>query len=138
MIVLHLDPTRESRMSTILEAHTSMPVAEIEDGTKVAPNHAYVIAPNHDLTVEGDTLRLTKPAQPRGHRHPVDVLFASIAGQRRERGIAIVLSGTGTNGTQGLREIKAAGGMILVQDPPTARFDGMPRSAIGADPAGRR
>ena len=131
VVVLHLDPTRESQLSAILGLHTSMPVVEIEDGTDVAPNHVYVIAPNHDLTLDGDTLRLTDPSQPRGHHHPVDVLFKSLAEQRQERAAAIILSGTGTNGTQGLKEIRAAGGLILIQDPSGARFDGMPRSAIG-------
>ena len=132
VVVLHLDPTKGSQLSSILGLHTRMPVAEIEDGMAVHPDHVYVIAPNHDVTLDGDTLRLMRPSQPRGRRHPVDVLFKSLAEQRRERAAAIVLSGTGTNGTQGLKEIKAAGGLILVQDPGAARFDGMPRSAIGA------
>ena len=132
VVVLHLDPTKESQLSSIIAHHTAMPVIEIEDGTRVEPNHVYVIAPNHDLTLDGNALRLTEPSQPRGHRHPVDVLFTSLAGQRAECTVAVILSGTGTNGTQGLKEIKAAGGLILIQDPDTARFDGMPRSAIGA------
>jgi two-component system, chemotaxis family, CheB/CheR fusion protein len=132
VLVLHLDPTRESQLSSILERHTAMPVAQIEDGMEVQPNHVYVIAPACDVTLDGDTLRLWVPAQPRGHGHPIDVLFRSLAEHRRERAVAIVLSGTGTNGTQGIKEIKAAGGLILVEDPAVARFDGMPRSAIAA------
>jgi len=132
VVVLHLDPTRQSQLASILSHHTSMPVVEIEDGIEIAPNHVYVIAPNYDLTLDGNVLRLTEPAQPRGHRHPVDVLFQSLAEQRAERTTAIILSGTGTNGTHGLKEVKATGGLILVQDPATAGFDGMPRSAIGA------
>ena len=132
VVVLHLDPTRQSQLSSILARHSSMRVVEIQDRMQLEINHVYVIAPNSDLTIEGTTLRLAEPAQPRGRRHPVDVLFACLAGQRRERAVGIILSGTGTNGTRGLREIKAAGGMMLVQDPATARFDGMPRSAIGA------
>ena len=131
VVVLHLDPTRESQLSSIIQHHTQMPVVEIADGISVEANHVYVIAPDHDLTLHGSTLRLTEPGQPRGHRHPVDVLFQSLAGQRQQRAAAIILSGTGTNGTQGLKEIKAGGGLILVQDPATAKFDGMPRSAIG-------
>jgi two-component system, chemotaxis family, CheB/CheR fusion protein len=132
VLVLHLDPTRESQLSSILERHTRMPVAQVADGMQLRADHVYVIAPASDVTLQGDTLRLSKPAQPRGHGHPIDVLFRSLAEQRRERAVAIVLSGTGTNGTQGIKEIKAAGGLILVEDPSTARFDGMPRSAIGA------
>lgn len=132
VVVLHLDPTKESSLSSIIALHTTMTVSEVKDGLHMAPDHVYVIAPNNYLTVDGDTLRLTEPDQPRGHRHPVDVLFKSLAEQRQERTAAIVLSGTGTNGTQGLKEVKAAGGLILIQDPTSAQFDGMPRSAIGA------
>ena len=132
IVVLHLDPTRTSQLSSILALHTPMPVAEITDGMRIAPDHVYVIAPNSSLTLDSNTLRLTEPREPRGHRHPVDVLFKSLAEQREQRTAAIILSGTGTNGTQGLKEIKGAGGLVLVQDPLAARFDGMPRSAIGA------
>ena len=132
LVVLHLDPTQESHLASVLAQHTTMPVIEIEDGMEIAADRVHVIAPSYDLTVEGDTLRLSEPVQPRGHRHPIDVLFRSIAEQRQARAAAIVLSGTGTNGTQGLKEVKAAGGLILVQEPADLRFDGMPRSAIGA------
>src|SRR5579872_4665565 len=132
VLVLHLDPTRESQLSSILERHTQMPVAQVEDGMELQADHVYVIAPASDVRLEGDILRLSTPAAPRGHGHPIDVLSRSLAEQRGERAVAIVLSGTGTNGTQGIKEVKAAGGLILVEDPSTARFDGMPRSAIGA------
>lgn len=132
IVILHLDPTRASHLPSIMAHHTLMPVVEVQDGGTIAPNHVYVIAPNSDLTLDDCTLRLTEPAQPRGHRHPVDVLFRSLAEQRQERVVAIILSGTGSNGTDGLKEVRAAGGLILVQDPATTRFDGMPQSAIGA------
>jgi two-component system CheB/CheR fusion protein len=132
VVVLHLDPTHESELAAIIGHHTSMPVAEIADGMPIEANSVYVIAPDKSLTVHGDRLRLSEPVEPRGHRHPVDVLFASLADQRRERAIAIVLSGTGSNGTQGLKEIQASGGLTLAQAPETARFDGMPRAAIAA------
>ena len=132
VLVLHLDPTRESQMAHVLAAHTAMPVMQVADGAVIAPNHVYVIAPDWSLTVAGGELRLTKPVEKRGHRHPVDVLFRSLAADQGERAIAIVLSGTGSNGTDGLKEVRAAGGLILVQDPATARYDGMPNSAIRA------
>lgn len=135
VIVLHLDPTHESELAAIIGRHTSMPVVEIADGMSIEANSVYVIAPDRSLTIHGDRLRLSEPVEPRGHRHPVDVLFASLADQRRERAIAIVLSGTGSNGTQGLKEIRAGGGLTLAQDPETARFDGMPRAAIAAGAA---
>ena len=130
VLVLHLDPTRESQMAHVLDAHTAMPVQQVADGMLIAANHVYVIAPDWSLTVADGVLHLTKPAEKRGHRHPVDVLFRSIAADQGERAIAIVLSGTGSNGTDGLKEVRAAGGLILVQDPATAKYDGMPNSAI--------
>jgi two-component system, chemotaxis family, CheB/CheR fusion protein len=133
VIVLHLDPTHQSQLAPIIGRHTSMPVVEITDGMPIEANSVYVIAPDKSLTIDGDRLRLS--VEPRGHRHPVDVLFVSLADQRRERAIAIVLSGTGSNGTQGLKEIQASGGRTLAQDPETARFDGMPRAAIAAGAA---
>ena len=132
VLVLHLDPTRESQMAHVLSAHTLMPVVQVEDGMVIAPNAVYVIAPDWSLTVTDGVLHLTKPAEKRGHRHPVDVMFRSLAADQGERAIAIVLSGTGSNGTDGLKEIRAGGGLILVQDPATAKFDGMPQSAIAA------
>ncbi|MCT7378294.1 chemotaxis protein CheB [Chelativorans salis] len=133
VIVLHLDPTHESQLAHLLGQHTEMPVAEISDGMSIEPDHVYVIAPDSSLTVERGRLRLKEPAEPRGHRHPVDVLFDSLANDQQERAICIVLSGTGRNGTEGLKEVKMQGGCVLVQDPETARFDGMPRSAITAN-----
>ena len=132
VLVLHLDPTRESQMARVLSAHTEMPVQQVEDQMHIQPNHVYVIAPDRDLTVTAGVLHLVKPAEKRGHRHPVDVLFRSLAFDQGERVIAVVLSGTGSNGTDGLKEVRAAGGLILVQDPASAKFDGMPRSAIAA------
>ena len=132
VIVLHLDPTRESQMAHVLSSHTKMSVVQVVDDMHIVSNTVYVIAPDKDLTVSGGTLHLANPAESRGHRHPVDVLFRSLAADQGERAIAIILSGTGSNGTDGLKEVKAAGGLILIQDPPTAKFDGMPRSAIAA------
>ena len=132
VIVLHLDPTRESQMAHVLSSHTKMSVVQVADDMKIMPNMVYVIAPDKDLTVRGGILHLAEPAESRGHRHPVDVLFRSLAADQGERTIAIVLSGTGSNGTDGLKEVRAAGGLVLIQDPPTAKFDGMPRSAIAA------
>jgi hypothetical protein len=133
VVVLHLDPQRESEMAHILATHTTMPVAQIEDGMLIASDHVYVIAPDTELEIRDDRLHVSKPSKARGQRHPVDVLFRSLAADRRERAIAVVLSGTGSNGTEGLKEIRAEGGMSLVQAPETAKFDGMPRSAIAAN-----
>ncbi|MDB5724518.1 MAG: hypothetical protein JWQ16_1272 [Novosphingobium sp.] len=132
VVVLHLDPERESEMAHILSTHTAMSVVQIEDGMRIAANHVYVIAPNTDVQVRGDVLHISLPSQPRGQRHPVDVLFRSLARTLHERAIAVVLSGTGRNGTDGLKEIRAEGGMTIAQLPESAKFDGMPSSAISA------
>lgn len=132
VVVLHLDPKRESEMARILSGRTEMPVVQVEDGMPLASDHVYVIAPDTELSLLAGRLRVSKPSEHRGQRHPVDVLFASIAAEQRERSVSIVLSGTGSNGTEGLKAIRAEGGMSLVQAPETAKFDGMPRSAIAA------
>ncbi|MBB6411967.1 chemotaxis protein CheB [Mesorhizobium sangaii] len=132
VVVLHLDPKRESEMANVLSARTAMPVVQVVDGMRLEANHVYVIAPNSDLRIGDGALHMSKPVAPRGQGHPVDVLFSSLAADQHQRAVAIVLSGTGSNGTEGLKEIRAEGGMSLVQAPETAKFDGMPRSAIAA------
>ncbi|MRX52303.1 PAS domain S-box protein [Paracoccus sp. S-4012] len=132
VVVLHLDPKRESEMAHILGGRTRMAVVQVKDGMRIAPDHVYVIAPDTDLEVRDGGLHVSPPAEPHGQRHPVDLLFSSLAADQREGAIAIVLSGTGSNGTEGLKKIRAVGGMSLVQAPETAKFDGMPRSAISA------
>ncbi|WP_075213941.1 chemotaxis protein CheB [Mongoliimonas terrestris] len=132
LIVMHLDPTRESGLTQLLGQHSTMTVAEAADGLTIQADHIYVIPPAASLTVEDGQLRLAEPAERRGARYPIDRLFQSMATQRRTRAICIVLSGSGSDGTEGLKEINAEGGCVLVQDPSTARFDSMPRSAIEA------
>ena len=131
IVAAHLDPTQKSHLSELLSRCTKMPVVQIEKSIKVEPDHVYVIAPDQELTMRGGVLRPSKPTAPRGHRHPVDYFFRSLAEDQGERAIAIILSGTGTNGSLGLRFIKAEGGIALAQDPDSAAFPGMPQSAIG-------
>jgi two-component system, chemotaxis family, CheB/CheR fusion protein len=133
LVVMHLDPTRESGLTQLLGQHSTMTVAEAADGLAIEPDHIYVIPPAASLTVDDGHLRLTEPPQRRGARYPIDRLFESLAQHRRERAICIVLSGSGSDGTEGLKEVKTEGGCVLVQDPSTARFDSMPRSAIEAN-----
>lgn len=132
LVVMHLDPTRESGLSHVLGQHSTMTVAEASDGIAIQPDHIYVIPPATSLTVEDGTMRLNEPAERRGARYPIDRLFESLAMHRRGRAVCIVLSGSGSDGTEGLKEVKAEGGCILVQAPSTARFDAMPQSAIAA------
>ena len=131
VIAAHLDPTQISHLTELLARITPLPVVQIERSIKVEPDHVYVIAPDRELSIKGGVLHTEKPRAPRGHRHPVDSFFRSLAEDQGKRAIAIILSGTGTNGSLGLRFIKAEGGIAIVQDPDTAAFQGMPRSAIG-------
>jgi two-component system CheB/CheR fusion protein len=130
VLVQHLDPTHESLTPTLVGRYTSMPVVQVAGDTPVEPNHVYVIPPGKYLTVSERTLRLTVPVEPGGVRLAIDFFLRSLAADVQERAIGIILSGTGTDGTLGLKAIKGAGGLALAQEPKTAQHDGMPRSAI--------
>jgi len=132
ILVPHLDPTHKSILTELIRKYTKMNVVEIEDGMDVKPNHAYIIPPNYDLKIERKKLYILKPSAPRGLRLPIDFFFRTLAEDQKEKAICIVLSGTGTDGTLGLREIKGREGMVMVQDPASAKYDGMPRSAINS------
>ena len=132
VLVSHLDPGHASILTEILQRSTTMPVFEIQDQMKVAPNSVYVIPPNRDMAIFHGALQLNVPEQPRGQRMPIDAFLRSLAEDQGERAVGIILSGTGTDGTLGLRAILGAGGVSLVQEPATAKYDGMPNSAINA------
>jgi two-component system CheB/CheR fusion protein len=132
IVVQHLDPTHKAMLTELLQRSTAMPVHEATGSTRVIPDTVYVIPPSTDLTLVGGRLHLTEPAQPRGRRLPIDVLFSSIARDQAERAIGVVLSGMGSDGTVGLQAIKAAGGLTFAQEPASAQFDSMPKSAIDA------
>jgi two-component system CheB/CheR fusion protein len=130
VLVQHLAPDHKSILTELIRRYTSMHVFEVEDGMIVRPNCAYIIPPNRDMAFLNGTLHLMEPASPRGQRLPIDFFFRSLAQDQRERAICIVLSGTGSDGTLGVRAIKGEGGMVMVQTPDTTEYDGMPRSAI--------
>ena len=130
VVIQHLDPTHQSLTAELLSKHARMPVVQVEHDTPAAPDRVYVIPPNRYLSIDNGTLRLTAPTEPRGMRMPVDLFLRSLARDQKERAVGIILSGTGTDGALGLKEIKAAGGMSMAQAPETAQYDGMPRSAI--------
>jgi len=132
VVVQHLPPDRETLMADILSRCTSMPVLQVAEGMRVEPNHVYVIRPAYTLTLKGGVFALSSPVTERGHRRPVDDFFRSLAVEQREKSIAIILSGMGTNGTAGAQAIKAAGGLCIAQDPESAEFPGMPLSLIHA------
>jgi len=132
VIVQHLDPTHRGVMPELLQRDTTMKVMQVKDRTLVQPDCVYVIPPNKDMSVLHGVLHLMEPAAPRGLRLPIDFFLRSLAQDQRERSVGVILSGMGSDGTQGLKAIREKSGMTLVQDPKTARFDGMPRSAIDA------
>ncbi|HEY8097625.1 MAG TPA: chemotaxis protein CheB [Methylobacter sp.] len=132
VLVSHLDPSHGSILTEILQRITIMPVVEAQDQMQVMPNCVYVIPPNRDMTIFHGVLQLSIPEQPHGQRMPIDAFLRSLAEDQSEKAIGIILSGTGTDGTLGLRAILGAGGITLAQEPTTAKFDGMPLSAIQA------
>jgi two-component system CheB/CheR fusion protein len=132
VIVQHLDPTQKGMMPELLQRATAMKVTQVRDRTKTRPNCVYVIPPNSDMSVLRGVLHLLAPVEMRGLRLPIDFFFRSLAEDQREQSVGIILSGMGSDGTLGLRAIKEKAGVVLVQDPTTAKFDTMPRSVIDA------
>jgi two-component system CheB/CheR fusion protein len=132
VLVPHLDPSHASLLSEILQRTTAMPVVEATDQMVLTPDRVHVIPPNRDMAIFHGTLQLSVPELPRGQRMPIDAFLRSLAEDQGERAIGIILSGTGTDGTLGLRAILGAGGITLAQEPATAKYDGMPVSAIQA------
>ena len=130
VVIVHLDPARESHLAEIVARHATLKVEEVRATTPVAPGHVYVIPPNKYLAIKDRTLHLSNPVESRYLRIPIDFFFRSLAEDCKESAIGIVLSGTGSEGTQGLKEIHARGGMTIVQDPETAIHAGMPRAAL--------
>jgi two-component system, chemotaxis family, CheB/CheR fusion protein len=130
VLVQHLAPDHKSILTDLIRRYTRMRVFEVEDGMAVDPNCAYIIPPGRDMAFLNGTLQLLEPTAPRGQRLPIDFFFRSLAQDQRERAIGIVLSGTGSDGTLGIRSIKGEGGMVMAQNPASTEYDGMPRSAI--------
>ncbi len=131
ILVQHLDPTHESMMADLLAHHTKMTVSQAVDGTAFEPNHLYVIPPGTYLSVQkGGILQVSPPEAPHGARLPFDFLLHSLAENYGERAACVILSGTGADGSLGLKSIKEKGGLVIAQDPAEASFDGMPKSAI--------
>ncbi|MEI8140089.1 MAG: chemotaxis protein CheB [bacterium] len=130
VLVQHLAPDHKSILADLIQRYTHMQVCEVEDGMVIQPNHAYIIPPNHDMAFLNGTLQLLAPSAPHGQRLPIDFFFRSLAQDLHERAICIVLSGTGSDGTLGVRAVKGEGGMVIVQTPSSTEYDGMPCSAI--------
>jgi two-component system, chemotaxis family, CheB/CheR fusion protein len=132
VIIQHLGPAAHSALANLLVKTTPMPVLEIRDRIPIEPNHVYVLTPNYDVILEDRKLRLVRrPSSERLHM-PIDHFFQSLAAQERERAVGVVLSGSGSDGTLGLRAIKGEGGLTFAEADTTAKYFAMPNSAIVA------
>jgi len=132
VVVQHLDPTHKGIMPELLQRATAMEVFQVRDRMRVKPDCVYVIPPNRDMSILHGVLHLFEPTAPRGLRLPIDFFLRSLAEDHKDRSIGVILSGMGSDGTMGLRAIKEKSGLTVVQEPASAKFDSMPRSAIDA------
>lgn len=130
IVVTHLDPTHKSMMSELLGRHTALHVKQIDNGEIIMPGVIYMIPPNRELAVEAGRLVTIEHAQPRGFRTPINTFFHHLGREYRNRAIAVILSGSGTDGAEALPGIKKNGGLVLVQNPEDAKYSGMPSSAL--------
>lgn len=130
VIIQHLSPKHKSIMASLLAKHTRMPVREIDDGMTIEPNCVYLNPPDKNVAVFNRTLHLMEPIKTGGINMAIDFFFRSLSEDQKEKAIGIIVSGTASDGTMGIKAVKGEGGMVMVQDPATAKYDGMPRSAI--------
>ena len=128
----HLDPKHHSALEEILSRTTRIPVTEVTDGLAIERRHVYVLPPNYDMTIRGGILRLSARTLTHGQHRPIDHFFVSMAEDCGDRSIAVILSGTASDGTSGCQAIKAVGGITLAQDEATAKYSSMPKSAVEA------
>jgi len=131
VLIQHLDPTHHSILTELLARQTEMPVKEVTDGMRLEPNHVYVIPPNATMSLSNHTLRIGPRGEVRGVHMPIDHFMRALAEEQGNSAIGVILSGSGTDGTLGLAEIQAQGGVTFAQDEHTAKYDSMPRSAVG-------
>jgi two-component system, chemotaxis family, CheB/CheR fusion protein len=130
VLIQHLDPKHHSILTELLSKETSMPVREVTDGMRVEPNHVYVIPPNATMSLSNHTLHIGPRGEVRGAHMSIDHFMRKLAEEQGNRAIGVILSGSGTDGTLGLAEIQAQGGVTFAQDEHTAKYDSMPRSAV--------
>jgi two-component system, chemotaxis family, CheB/CheR fusion protein len=133
VIIQHLSPDHSSMMTDLLKKHTRMEITTVKDKDVVEPNHVYLNPPDKEVSIYNGVLRLEKPNKIHRSRTPIDHFFRSLAEDQESRAIGIILSGSGSDGTLGLKEIRGAGGITIVQDPSEAKYDLMPRSALASD-----
>jgi two-component system, chemotaxis family, CheB/CheR fusion protein len=130
VVILHLSPEYDSHLADVLQASTDLPVTQVREAVEVTPNRVYVIPPNKSLTMSDGTLLLSDVIGFEERRAPIDIFFRTLADTHDSRAVCVVLSGTGADGSMGLRRIKENNGLAIVQDPADAQFDAMPRNSI--------
>ncbi|MCR6628600.1 MAG: PAS domain-containing protein [Magnetospirillum sp.] len=129
VLIQHLDPTHKSMLSDLLGRCTAMPVLQVTGNTRPEADHVYLIPPNKGMIIEDGVLKLLEPSEPRGQRTPIDLFFRSLAQDQGDNAACVILSGTGSDGTMGLRAVKESGGLTMAQAEGSAKFDSMPKSA---------
>lgn len=130
VVILHLSPDHDSRLAEVLQTTTPMPVKQVTEKLKVQPDHVYVVPPNQHLTMQDGSILVSPNTQIEERRAPIDIFFRTLAEEHGSRAIAVVLSGTGANGSMGIKRIKERGGVAFVQNPREAEFNEMPRNSI--------
>jgi len=130
VVVLHLSPDHDSQLASVLQAVAPIPVTQVEDRVAVEPDHVYVIPPNKSLKSEGGVLALSEVTSVEVRRAPVDIFFRALAESHGARAVSVVLSGTGANGSMGMKRVKEMGGLCIVQDPAEAEYEDMPRHSL--------
>src|SRR5262249_15035982 len=130
VVVQHLSPDFRSMMDELLSRHCEMPVQLAEHEVEVQPNHVYLLPPRKEMIIQNHHLLLSDKERFHGLTLPIDLFFRSLAQDFGSDAIGIILSGSGSDGSRGVRDIKRAGGRVFVESPDSARFDGMPRSAL--------
>ncbi|MCA1623587.1 MAG: PAS domain S-box protein [Acidobacteria bacterium] len=133
VVILHLSQEHESHLAEILQSAAKIPVRQITKTVRVEPNQVYVIPPAKGLKIVDGTIQLTEPERARGKRVPIDLFFRSLADAYGRNAISVILSGSGSDGTLGLKRVKECGGVTVAQSPDDAEYDSMPRSAIGTN-----
>ena len=130
VVVQHLSPDFKSLMDELLARHTKLPIHRVENGLEIQPNAIYLIPRKKNMVLSSGKLMLTDHDQKSGLNLPIDLFFQSLAEDMGDRAIGVILSGTGSDGSRGIKELHEAGGLVVVQDPETAAFDGIPKAAL--------
>jgi two-component system CheB/CheR fusion protein len=133
VVILHLSPDHESHLAEVLQVATEMPVMQVQNAVRIEPNHVYVIPPNKSLAINDGHLALSEIKRIEERRAPVDIFFRTLAQSKGARAVCVVLSGTGPNGSMGLKRVKEMGGICIVQEPSEAEYSDMPRNSIATD-----